>query len=1208
MLTRLELLGFKSFADKTRFDFAPGITAVVGPNGSGKSNIVDAVKWVLGEQSAKALRGGEMADVIFNGSSTRKSLGLAEVTLTFDNRPRLIGDAVRRPLDTEAEEVQVGRRVYRDGQGEYLINGRVARLKDVKELFLGSGAGHGAYSVIEQGRVDALLTASTTDRRVIFEEAAGISKFKARKVETLRKLEHVDADLTRVRDILQELEKQLRTLRLQASKAQRYQEYTAKLRDLRVAAGLREYRELADTLTREEGVLAGLRAEVAGVAEQEQAGEQRFRRLDETVAAVEAELRGHEEALNEGERQIVANEAVVRSERGQTERAEAELLRAGKQRGELLARLKALEAELRRSAGEVAEVERAAAAENDRAAAALAALAAVTDRIAALTKSSQADRTAQFDLARTSAKLQSETATLRREVERHRRDLNAKLLEAERTSQRHDALAAVLEDLSRTDADIQQKLTGAKQNLAEHVQYRDDLRRKADALQAELEALREARSALRGRADVLEGLEQSLEGLGGGVREVLQRLATGNPTLASVAGLVTDFLSAPRDMAPLIDLALGDAAQKFVVTDPARLGVVIAELHDLTGRVGLVPLHTAERDDGFDPPPADGVVPAHTLVTCETPVLAGLPKQLLGDVLIVPDLDTARGLARTAPRTRFLCRTGELLEPDGSVSIGPVVGGAGILSRKSELRELRQQIARHDERIAAHETQQTAHRRQADAMDAPVRALETEIAALSGEAGNLQNQIQNQRLEQERLADLLTLAREEAGHFENDLRTVEGELTARQQEWEESERAEREVKTRLAQSEADLSAAQLDRDARQADNTAAQVSLSKVNAHLAGLRKTHEETEHDLTRRRVDAVNLNSAERSARARLTDSQLLTLRHTAAAADAYATKERAERAVAVLTTDRSKLRTERDQLQAELKRFREVWARQRDRAHAHEMLVHDLTLRRDTLTDRIRDDYGVELAELARPPAATGTDDDPIPLVPAETDPEAVQDEIDELKRKITKLGSVNLEALDELADVEKREKDLRTQHDDLTDSQAKLVEIITRINTDSRKLFVDTLNAVRLHFQELFRKLFGGGMADVVLEDGADPLESGIEVTARPPGKELRSISLLSGGERTLTALALLLAIFRSRPSPFCVLDEVDAALDEANTARLAGVLREFLDRSQFIIVTHKKRTMAMADVIFGVTMQESGVSKQVSIRFEDWPEDEPQAA
>ena len=598
MLTRLELIGFKSFADKTRFDFAPGITAVVGPNGSGKSNVVDAVKWVLGEQSAKALRGGEMADVIFNGSSTRKSLGMAEVSLVFDNR--------RKQLNTDAEEVQVTRRVYRDGQGEYLVNGQLARLKDIKDLFVGSGAGHGAYSVIEQGRVDALLTASTKDRRVVFEEAAGISRFKVKKADTLRQLSQVDADLTRVRDVLQELEKQLRTLRLQAAKAQRYQEYTGRLRHLRVDLGVREYRDLVEMVTAEDAILAGLRAAAAAATARTDSGDRELAALDANLTAAHDTLRDRAAAAAAARQRISGNEATAKAETGQLSGLDAELLRLGKQRAELGYRVAKLEAEWVAATAELESVSRAAAEEQDRADDTTAALAAVTARIGELTAQTGRDREAQFSLVGRAAKLQSETGGLHAEAERLRRELTRKLTEAERTAQQHDALESVLSDLSRTDADVQQKLAGAKRNHEEHLTYRDHLRKQADGLQTELESLREARSSLRGRADVLEGLERSFDGIGAGVRAVLDRRAAGDPLLtACVAGLVADFLAAPNDVAAIIDLALGDAAQRFVVTDVTRMDELATALANLPGRIGLVPLSPrGEGDRRFSSPPS----------------------------------------------------------------------------------------------------------------------------------------------------------------------------------------------------------------------------------------------------------------------------------------------------------------------------------------------------------------------------------------------------------------------------------------------------------------------------------------------------------------------------------------------------------------------------------------------------------------------------
>ena len=1193
MLTRIELIGFKSFADKTRFDFAPGITAVVGPNGSGKSNIVDAVRWILGEQSAKSLRGGEMTDVIFNGSSNRKSLGLAEVTMTFDNS--------RRHLDTDSDDVQITRRVYRDGEGEYLINARPSRLKDIKALFLGSGAGHGAYSIIEQGRVDALLSAGTKDRRVIFEEAAGISRFKARKLEAAKKLDDTERNLSRVRDILRELDKQLRTLRLQAAKAQRHVEYTARLKELRVGLGAAEYRELTTALDAEEAVLATLRTELAEFTERSEAGEADLKSLDWNLSKTDDALRHQEARLADARQQIATHESTAKTERAQLTAVAAELLRLGKQRADLAGRVHAIEADAVRVNADAAEADRAVSAEQARADAIGAAVAAAVDRIAALARQLQTDRERQFELVGRAAKHHSDATTYRTQLDRLSRDLERKQAEADRASARHRALESALAELSETDADLQHRLGSARERMAAHTAAQVDFRQRADAVQQTLEQQRQRRSALRGRADVLDRLERDLEGFGAGVRAVHARLTAGEPALTDrLVGLVADLLTAPRDIAPLVDAVLGDAAQRFVARDADALTSILGALGELPGRVGFVPLLPA---DPWPRAEVNARLAGH--VRCDRPGLDALPGQLLGDVLLSTDLADARRLATAHPGNRVVTRAGELVEPDGTVIVGPPAADAGLLSRKSELRDLGEQVSRLDGEIATAEAEQATLRRSADELDHPIQSLAAEIDALTGAAGSLRDQILEQRQTQRQLVDQLDLVRSETAVIAGELRTGEAAWTEAAEAAAEADRTAAEVKARIAQANADLADAEAERDRTQAENTTAQVALNRARDHLAGLRRKADELATELRLRKIDGVNLSGADRTARTRLSDITLTILRATAAAATAYADKEEREQQVAELSARQAELRATRETLQADLKQFRGTWKDRHDAAHARELTARDLRTRRDGLAARLREDFGVDLAAAGEQESGNEPTDEPIPLTRADDEStQAPEDEIADLRRKLEKLGSVNLEALDELAEVEGREAELRGQHDDLTDGQKKLQAIIDQINTDSRRLFAETLAAIRTHFQELFRKLFAGGQADIVLENEADILESGIEITARPPGKELRKISLLSGGEKALTAVALLLAIFRSRPSPFCLLDEVDAAMDEGNTQRLAQLLKEFSDRSQFIVITHKKRTMAAADVLYGITMQESGVSKQVAVRFEDWPDEQ----
>lgn len=1215
MLKRLELIGFKSFAEKTRFDFAPGITGIVGPNGSGKSNVVDAVRWILGEQSAKSLRGGEMADVIFNGSSSRKSLGMAEVTLAFDNSRRL--------LNLDADEVQLTRRVYRDGTGEYLINGQMARLKDIKEMFLGSGAGAGGYTIIAQGRVDELLQASTKDRREIFDEAAGISRFKARKVETLRKLAAAEANLTRSKDRLDSLDGQLRTLRMQAAKAQKCKEYSDRLRELRVGLSLREFRELAATLDAEQRVLTELQAEVAGANRRTAELDRTLRELDWEVSRTEDGLRHQDGKLAEARQQIAAFESTLRHERTTGADLEAELLRIGRQRAELGYRTRAIEADAARAATDAAAADDRVTAEQLAADAAAAELAAAVERLTKLDHEAAVSRERQYELVGEAAAARSTATATLAQVERLQKEYTRKLGEIEQSVARRTALAEALAGLGRADADVQARLAAARQRL-DHLQAdRDELADRSGRVHAALGSLRVRQGDLRGRIEVLEDLERSLDGLGAGVRAVLKLIhddhrltiekageaEASHPSMASVVGLVADLLTVPHDVAPLVELALGEVAQRFVVRSPDAVETIAAAVGDLPGRVGFVPLRPRE---GQQPPEcttaqeADTPRSPGTLADLVSSELATLPDQLLGNVLLAETLTDAWELHRTHPGCRVVTRAGQLLEPDGTLTVGPLRFDAGLVSRKSELRELREQARALAEQVAMTEIELAELRRQTDAADGQIEATTSEIELLSGEAGDLQQKIARQRQQIEQLDETIELLRAETRLQEEEVRRGEEAWVAAKLQADEAERAAEQLKARLASLQEAIGAAASARTAAQEVNTAAQVALSRAAADRDRARERVAQLEVELRKKRVEAVDLTSADRTARAKLLDCTLAQLRASAGQANAYREKEHRERLIGELAIKAAADRATREQIRDELQALRDGWQQKQHRAHEKELTVHDLQARRDAIAARIREDYGLELAELAsKGPEPTEVAENSEGFHPPLA---AAQQEIDDLKRKLARLGSVNMEALDELTRVETEFNALQAQHEDLAAARRSLQDVIDTINADSRKLFTQTLTAVRGYFQELFRKLFGGGQADIVLEDESDMLECGIEITARPPGKELRSLSLLSGGEKTLTAVALLLAIFRNKPSPFCILDEVDAALDEANTARLAGVLREFLDRSQFIVVTHKKRTMAAADRLWGVTMQESGVSRLLPMRFEDWPDDEAAAA
>jgi chromosome segregation protein len=1250
MLKRLELVGFKSFADKTQFDFASGLTAIVGPNGSGKSNIVDAVRWVLGEQSSKSLRGQEMTDVIFNGSTSRRSLGLAEVTMTFDNS--------RHTLATETEEVQITRRVYRSGEGEYLINGQVSRLKDIKNLFLGSGAGNDAYSIIEQGRVDVLLQASTKERRTIFEEAAGISRFKARKIETLRRLERVDQNVQRLRDIIDEVEKQLRSVKLQAAKAQRYQEYSARLRERRVGLGLDEYHQLTHQLEAGQTVLDTLRAELARQSEQAEGWERDGRQLEETLQKLDEAVHEQETLLAAARQQIAGGESTLSHEAALAGDLETDLDRLRGRLSELAAHVATLTNAVASAAVNLQSVEAEAQGQREQVGALEAGLAAVAQRVAELHAQAEADKQEHLEQMRQAARLQNDAVSYKAGVDNLRRERER--LQT-RTAQAAENLASIdleLQELTAAEEAQQTRLATARQRQADHRQERERLRRLCDDTGQLVADLRAQRSGLASRIEVLEGLERSHEGLGTGVREVLALLEQPEPgPWHGVIGMVADLLTVRHEYAPLIDLALGERAQRFLVPDASRLTKALQQrTQPFSGRVSFLlrpaapepgPAHvdhlleSSPRSQVRIPqspqgaPVHPGVIAlAEQLVTCDRPGMEDLPAHLLGRTVLVRDLDTARDIANHTSGYRFITLQGELLEPDGTLTVGTHHADMGILSRKSELRELREQISALDRRSAEAEHDLGELRERVLVLDQQAEELHEQVDVLTEQAADLRSRIGQHRQRREGLHEEVELSRTEISGLEQEIETAEASWMKARAQAEAAEVRVQALQARMHAAVAEIRGHEARHQGQQHEYTTAKVRLAQVEERLTGLRARHRQLETDQQQRQVEHRQGEQQLTAAQARLQESQLTMLHASALLARCYLDKEKAERRVGELTADRDTRRRERQVLIERVQAVRSAWRTRQEEAHTRELEVNDLRHRRATLVDRLREDYqldleqeyqkrispqsaqrgpgeeerrenGVEPGESSLPaPSST------LPVFSAliNLDANQANEEIAELRRKLSRLGSVNLDSLQELADLEARATSLQAQYDDLSSAKRALEEIIAKINSDSRRLFADTFATIRTHFQELFRKLFGGGMADVVLEDETDILESGIEIIARPPGKELRSISLMSGGEKTMTAVALLLAIFRSKPSPFCILDEVDAALDEANIGRFTAVLRDFLDRSQFIIITHSKRTMSSADVLYGVTMQESGISKRVSVRFEDWPDDGSQPA
>jgi chromosome segregation protein len=1285
MLKSLELFGFKSFADRTLFEFSAGITCVVGPNGSGKSNVVDSIKWVLGDQSPKSLRGKEMTDVIFNGSGGRKPAGYAEATLTFDNSKNL--------LNVDTHEVQIGRRIYRSGEAEYLINRVPVRLKDVKDLFLGTGAGTSAYSIIEQGRVDALLQATNVARRTVFEEAAGISKFNLRKQDALRKLERVAQNLVRLTDIVDEVRGQLTTLKSQATKAQKFREYTEELKVLRVGLAADDYRVLSVDLEKLRLEMTRISAGLSELTRDHQQIETQQSSVDSLVAECEDRLRAVERLAAENREAVATHEATIMHQSARKTELESEVQRLQQQQQELQARAAAATGELHQTDGDLHYILTTFEA---RQAELLSRENALRDLASAMHHSREVlDRQRERQLV-----LMQQVTVLQNRVGSFDSQFAALESARKRALIRREQLQ---KDLEQVQADLDRRQLGietalGQMSLQREIQQgvrarREEILFKQEETQRNLATNRELRSANHARKSLIEDLERRQEGLGVGVKEILARAKDGAvPPWNTVLGSVSDLLSTEIDQAALLEVSLGTRAQVIVLSE---YGPLIEYLHEgrcqISGRVGFLALsgtdanrlmvydESARRPGAaaqrhavrmtelrrLDPTPD---FQQHPGVTCRADQLvkssSGLPQlaeQLLSDTWIVESLDVAFELAAGEGRTsRFVTLQGELLESDGTLFVGTVRSETALVSRKSELRSIKNDLIRLDRQIQLDEARLQELAVALTQLEQEAQSTQLDMEQVASHLSELKSGVSGQEMQFERYRRERDEVQAEHDQLVAEQQTFETDAAEARREMKIAEDELAALKKVLEDHDGQLAADELRLREGQEQLTSEQLDFAKQEERINNLqsarqRLDQERFQRDLQReeaeRRLQVILTKTEQIEQHLQNSQSIVGQLNETKSAllvqvAERQAEKDQVRQKRSAMSEQELRLRHQRRELQ--------------DQHHAFELKAREISQQIQHLSERLLDEYQLELVAVAasgasaciRPPApAEGSDTadesnpeiqmsvphdastengtsqqsefvvepgdlDPgaqfsPPLAPAldenfQIDPQVragIEEQIDRLRRKLKLMGNVNTDSLRDLDELESRYNRLHAQLQDLVEAKSALEEIVRRINTESRRMFLETFTEIRTHFQALFRKLFGGGEGDVVLEDPENVLECGIDVVARPPGKELRSISLLSGGEKTLTAVALLMAIFQSRPSPFCILDEVDAALDEGNVERYMKVVQEFRNTTQFIVITHSKRTMSTGDVLYGVTMEESGVSKRMSVRFDDISED-----
>ena len=1185
-IKRLDICGFKSFMDRSVFTFGEGVTGVVGPNGCGKSNVVDAIRWVMGEQSAKNLRGRGMEDVIFNGSENKAPLNMAEVSLTF-----LIDETDTLPPQFAGlPEVTVTRRLFRNGDSEYLINKTTCRLLDITELFLGTGVGTRAYSIIEQGRVGLIVSAKPEDRRSLIEEAAGITKYKARRKAAERKMEATEANLVRVTDITSELEKRLDALQRQAKKAEKYRKLKTRMRDIELHSASHRFLELMA----EQKMLV---ARLENLTGEERESLEKVRQLEEGIQARRAALEQEQAALQELTERAHGLESSARADaqdlaywrkdleetQARAAEAQAELDGLLARRAEVLETVAAREAELSGIAGAFKEDEVAMAVAQEE-------LRRVTNAQVEVALRLEQERAALVSVAARLANHESNLVNLARQ----REDLEGRRArnraEAEGLRQQEAQLEAARTEVAQR---VEESRHAAAELAERKGQEEEALVRMREAFhenEIQVHALREELADKRSRLASQQELQQSYEGFDRGVRAVMVR-AGAEARAQGIFGLVADVLSVPPRIERAVEAALGERLQHVVVESRDKGVELVEYLKGVSeGRGSFLPVPLEAREPVLVDTAQPGVVCAALAdVTCEEP-LRPLVQLLLGDVVVVDDLAAARAYRSPggAPCT-VVTLEGEVFRPDGTVSGGsPEGAAAGALQKKREILELAQEVARVEERYNEILTRHYSLQKQMGAAEGLLKGLaknqHQEELNLHGQEKDLQ-----------RASEDLSRLRERLQHLDSE----EGQLAHAHQALVHEEE----------QSRGEVAHGQTDRQGREdrVRELGQEVERLKARAdelgqELTGLRvKVAAGSERgEAARKELEALAARKAEVTTRVDRLEASVheasVKLADLQARIDGSA-GARDERA-AQLAAAQAELEARRAAHQASGGEVRDQDAMLRELRGRLDGLTQglstislrerELQLEMEHLASGIRERHAVELHHALQDYHLHPT-----------LAPEA-EAELKDLRAQVERMGEINLTAIDEHAEVEKRYSYLEAQRKDLTDSMASLREAIQKIDATSRERFKQTFDVVNEKFQAVFPRLFGGGRASLILtnptEAGGEP---GIEIVAQPPGKKLQSVNLLSGGEKALTAVALIFGIFLIKPTPFCLLDEVDAPLDEGNVGRYNDMVKEMSGGSQFILITHNKRTMEVADTLYGVTMQEPGISKLVSVKLRE---------
>lgn len=1214
-LKNLSVLGFKSFADKASLDFQRGITGIVGPNGCGKSNVADAIRWVLGEQSAKALRGSGMQDVIFSGSGRRKPLGMAEVSITMGDVDE---DNLRAAgVDITFNEITVTRRIFRDGGSEYFINKAPTRLKDIQQLFMGTGIGRTGYSIMAQGNITRIIQSKPDERRLVFEEVAGITRFKEQKKEALRKLDHTDQNLLRIEDTIREVKRQIGSLQRQAGKARRYKEIMEKLQHLECQLARHHFDVLVHEITERKEHSDKLRSEYENSSEGVLKAEDEIRQLRESLSVLDSQIA---EAQH---RELEMKAAVDRHEH-QIGFSEKRLYELTEQNQTALSEIEQSELSIATARAELDTVTDKLAYSDT----------SLSDKRALVEKNQEAVTVVEGHLSTNQEELrnvQSEAFSVNQQLGQLRNEINALDLRKQGNVVRLEKLSAEKIQLEEERSGLERRLADFTTNVEQQkldVQSQrgtiEDRQKRAAELQqevatigTELDGMLREQAEKRSRMNVLEQLEQSHEGLSDGAQAAMKRSD-------AVMGSLADLIRVPDEKyVAAIEVALGQQLQLLLTEEPESARQILADLReDKMGKASIAAL-SLSRSRSLATTKGPGEAAADFVEADEA--ASGLVKALLAETRVVADLAAATEAWRESEgRFDFVTLSGEILNRFGVFTGGAGAGSgknaSSILSRKNEIADLRSDLDGLQVRIDDQSRAKGSTQSELTALHAGLQEAQTELrkheVSIATNEGEF-NALQNSRKNLEQRIDTVVYEITSLADQEQEGGDKRGGLAFQIDEIELREKKARDKVDELTEV---IEQFRTDRDQAHQALTEIKVDFAAEEQLNGSLKRQQgplqiriDELTTLIERRRSEAGSFLSRKADAENEIANarSEIERVNHDrqqigVQVGELLGRKEGEERGI---TQRENGLRGDRDRLNGlqEKRSALDVELAQKEMTieNLREKIEQKYQIRIEDIESECRTityaESGVATVEIVSP--------DELDEHEGSTDWDTVAGQVEDLQTNIDQMGPVNLVAIEEYEETEERYNFLTEQCEDLANAKVELLKVIDRINKQTKEMFDTTFQAVRENFRQLFREIFDGGKADLVLVGDEDVLDRGVDIVARPPGKKLQSISLLSGGEQTMTAVALLFAIYQVKPSSFAVLDELDAPLDESNINRFLKIVQRFLDRSQFIIITHSKRTIGVCDVLFGVTMQEQGVSKVVSVKFHkaDEPVEEQQS-